>query len=124
MDEEKLPRRCWLQKFRNAFRGMKQGVRGQSSFFVHFFVAAAVLATAAVLHVSRPEWCMLILCITIVMAAEMFNSSLESMARAITDQWSPHLRNALDIASTAVLVAAIGASVVGAIILGSRVFDL
>jgi diacylglycerol kinase len=103
---------------------MKQGVRGQSSFFVHFFVAAAVLATAAVLHVSRAEWCMLILCITIVMAAEMFNSSLESMARAITDEWSPHLRNALDIASTAVLVAAIGASVVGAIILGSRVFDL
>ena len=116
MDEDKLPRRSWAQRFRNAFRGMKQGVRGQSSFFVHFFAAAVVLATAAVLHVSRAEWCMLILCITIVMAAEMFNSALESMAKAITDENDPHIGNSLDIAAAAVLVASIGAAIVGAII--------
>ena len=33
-------RRSWGAKFAAAFRGIKLGVRGHSSFFVHFFFAA------------------------------------------------------------------------------------
>lgn len=112
--------RSWAAKFRNAFRGLKAGVRGQSSFFVHFFVTAAVIAAGVVLGVDRYEWCILLLCITIVLVAEMFNSSLESMAKAITGRNHPHLGNSLDIASAAVLLAAIGAVIVGVIVLGHR----
>jgi hypothetical protein len=39
-------RRSWRAKFAAAFRGLKLGVRGHSSFFVHFFFAALVLAAA------------------------------------------------------------------------------
>jgi diacylglycerol kinase len=113
-------RRSWLRKFRDAFRGMKEGVRDQSSFVAHFCCAAAVLAAAAVLRMERVEWYVLLLCITVVLTAEMFNSALESMARAITGQPDPHLGNALDIASAAVLVASLGAVVVGAIVFGHR----
>jgi diacylglycerol kinase len=112
--------RSWFRKFRDAFRGVKEGVRGQSSFFVHFAVAAAVIVAGLVLRVDRYEWCLLMLCIAGVMTAELFNSALESMARAITHELDPHLGNALDIGSAAVLVASIGASIVGAIIFGHR----
>ncbi len=61
------------------------------------------------------------LCIAGVLTAEMFNSALESMAKAITGESDPHLGNSLDIGSAAVLVASIGAAVVGAIIFGHRV---
>ena len=37
-------RRRWRDKFREAIRGVKLGVRGHSSFFVHFFFAAMALA--------------------------------------------------------------------------------
>ena len=114
------PERYWNRKFRDAFRGMKEGVRGQSSFFVHFFTAAAVIAAAAVLGVSLVEWCLLLLCITGVLTAEMFNSALESMAKAITGESDPHLGNSLDIGSAAVLLASIGATVVGTIIFAHR----
>ncbi len=114
------PERSWASKFRDAFRGLKAGVRGQSTFFVHFFAAAAVIAAGAVLRVDLHEWCLLLLCITVVLAAEMFNSALESMAKAITGESDPHLGNSLDIAAAAVLAASIGASVVGAIIFGNR----
>jgi diacylglycerol kinase len=114
------PERSWSSKFRDAFRGMKAGVRGQSTFFVHFFVAAAVVAAGVVLSVHLYEWCLLALCIAGVMAAEMFNSALESMAKAITHQSHPHLGNSLDIAAAAVLVASIGASIVGTIIFARR----
>ena len=40
--EEHSPRRprTWADKFADAFRGLKFGIRGQSSFAVHFFLAA------------------------------------------------------------------------------------
>ena len=84
---------------------------------VHFFAAVLVLVTASVLGIdSTAEWCLLVLCITIVLVAEMFNSALESLARAITDQIDPHIGQALNVGSAAVLVAALGASVVGTLI--------
>ncbi|HBO43778.1 MAG TPA: diacylglycerol kinase [Planctomycetaceae bacterium] len=110
------PERPWHAKFRDAFRGLKCGIRGQSSFFAHFFMAAVVLVAAALLHLNHTEWCLLTLCIFTVLSAEMFNSAIESMARAITDENDPHVGQALDIGSAAVLLASIGASLVGLII--------
>jgi diacylglycerol kinase len=114
--EPPTPVRSWAEKFRDSFRGLKAGIRSQSSFFVHFFFTAVVLTAAAILKVHRNQWCVLILCITIVLTAEMFNSALESMARAITGESNPHLGNALDIAAAAVLVASVGATIVGVIV--------
>ncbi len=120
IDIEPNPERPWPRKFRDAFRGMKAGVRGQSSFFVHFFLTAAVIVAAVVLRVELIEWCILLICIAMVLSAEMFNSALESMAKAITGETDPHLGNSLDIGSGAVLVAAIGAAIVGGIIFINR----
>ncbi len=113
-DTYRPPKRSWPRKFRDAFRGMWRGIRGQSSFVAHFFVAALVIAAGFALNVSRVEWCVLALCITIVLAAEMFNSALESLAKAIDAGHNLHLEDGLDIASGAVLVTAIGAAAAGA----------
>jgi len=110
------PERSWHAKFRDALHGLKCGIRGQSSFFVHFFIAAVVLVAASLLHMNYTQWCLLVLSIFAVLAAEMFNSSLESMARAITDESDPHVGEALDIGSAAVLLVSFGAAVVGAIV--------
>jgi diacylglycerol kinase len=112
--------RFWVHKFRDAFRGVREGIFGQSSFLVHFLAAAAVVVAGVVLSVSPVEWCVLLLCIAGVLVAEMFNSALESMAKAITGESDPHLGNSLDIGSAAVLLASVGASIVGAIIFGHR----
>jgi diacylglycerol kinase len=113
-------RRSWPQKFRDAFRGVKQGVRGQSSFFVHCFTAAAVIAAGLVLRVNAVEWCLLALCIGGVLSAEMFNTALEALARAVTDRDDPHLRDALDVGSAAVLLAALSAVAVGTVVFAPK----
>jgi diacylglycerol kinase len=123
-DDLQSPERSWACRFRDAFRGLKAGVRGQSTFFVHFFATAVVIAAAAVLRVNEYEWCLLLLCIAGVITTEMLNSALESMAKAITGECDPHLGNSLDIAAAAVLVASIGASIVGSIIFTHRVGEL
>ena len=116
--------RPWKRKFADAFRGLREGVRGGSSFSAHFAAAAAVFALAAALRLDAASWCILLLCVAGVLAAEMFNSALESLARAITTEEHPHLRDALDIASGAVLTAAFGSIAVGFVLFGRRAGQL
>ena len=56
----------------------------------------------------------------VVFAAEVFNSALESLARAVTDKTDPHIRDALDIAAGAVLTASLGSVAVGLVLFGHR----
>ncbi len=113
--------RTWAAKFGDAFRGVAQEIRSQSSFRVHFAAAALVIVGGVVLQVSLLQWCILLVCIGGVLTAEMFNTAMEAIARAITDQPNRHIRIALDVASAAVLVASITAAAVGLIIFTNRV---
>src|SRR5262245_8497709 len=72
-------RRPWRTKFRDALRGVRLGVRGHSSFFVHFFCAALVIAAAAALQCGILEWALLVGCIGAVLTAELLNSALETL---------------------------------------------
>lgn len=110
------PRRRWRDKFRDAFRGVKLGVRGHSSFFVHFFFAAVVLAAGIVLRCEVLEWCLLLGCIGLVLTAELFNSALETMFHGQDAATKARTKGALDIAAGAVLMASGTAAVIGGII--------
>ncbi|MFW5693327.1 MAG: diacylglycerol kinase [Thermoguttaceae bacterium] len=115
----------WYAKFRNAFRGLGLGIRGESSFQVHFAFAVAVLLAGLLLRLDDlRQWCLLLLCITLVLAAELFNSALERMARAVSQQHDANLGAALDIGSAAVLTASFGAAVVGTVIFLARLGQL
>ena len=76
-------RRTWADKFGDAFRGLKFGIRGQSSFAVHFFAAAAVIITAAVMRCSPEEWALLVFAIGLVLTTELVNSAFETIFRGL-----------------------------------------
>jgi diacylglycerol kinase (ATP) len=114
------PRRTWYAKFRDAFQGLAFGIRGQSSFVVHTAAAIAVAIFAVALQVSLVEASLLALAVAGVMAAELFNTALERLADAVDTEHNPTIGEALDIASAAVLVAALGAATVGTIVFGYR----
>jgi diacylglycerol kinase len=116
--------RSWFRKFYDAGRGCLFGMQGQSSFAVHFLIALVVIGLAAWLRVERWEWVTLLLCITAVLCAELFNSAVEYLARAITKEHDENIGHALDIASGAVLIAALGSAVVGGLILGPRLWEI
>src|SRR5262245_22045445 len=99
------PRRRWRDKFGEAFRGAKLGIRGQSSFFVHFFTATLVVVTGIVLQCDLIEWCVLIGCIGFVLVAELFNSAIEALFRGLDQSARDRQFAALHIAAGAVLTA-------------------
>lgn len=109
--------RSWARMFADAVRGVAVAVGEEANFRVHFAVAAAAVAAGIWVDLSLERWCLIALCIAIVLAAEMANTAIEHLARAVTREPNPEVRDALDVASAAVLVAAIGAAAVGATVL-------
>lgn len=112
--------RTWFAKFGDAFRGVARSVSSQSSFAVHFPAAVATLAVAAFLGLSLVEWCVLVGAIGLVIAAEVINTSIEFLAKAVTSDFDPNVRDALDIASAGVFVTVVTAVVIGGLLLGNR----
>lgn len=112
--------RTWSRKFADAFRGLWRAVRSQTSFAVHVAAAVGVVAAGALFRVQAWEWGLLTLAIGLVLMAEIFNTGIESLARGPGSRRHPRLRDALDMASAAVLVAAITAVIVGLVVFGPR----
>lgn len=114
----------WRSKFGHALRGLKIGIRGHSSFAVHFFFAALVFVGAIVLECNLVEWCLLLMCVGGVLTAELFNSAIETLFCGLDNSIKPRCWQALDIAAGAVLAASITAAAVGSVIFLSRFWRL
>lgn len=108
----------WPRKFGHAFRGTWRAVRSEDSFAVHLPVALAVIVVAAALRIPPRDWAPLVAAIGAVLVAELVNTAIESLARALGPRRHPRIRDALDVASAAVLVAAASAVVIGLLVLG------
>lgn len=110
--------------FKNAFNGIWVAITTQANIRIHFVVASLVLIAAASLQVSIFEILVLILTITIVMLAEMINTSLEFLSDAVTIDHNPLIKNAKDVSAGAVLISAIFAFLVGLIIFIPKIIAL
>jgi diacylglycerol kinase (ATP) len=121
---ERPGRRNLGAKFVSAFRGLKRGIRGESNFFVHLFAAAVTVSAAAVFRISAIEWCLVVVCITAVFAAEMFNTAIESLAQTVSRQYNPRIADALDIAAAGVALVGLGSAIVGTVIFLPRLLPL
>lgn len=113
-------KRPWTAKFRDALRGWKLGIRGHSSFFVHFFFSALVLAAAGIMRCELEQWCLLIFCIGLVLTAELFNSAVETLFCGLDEATKDKTWQCLDISAGAVLMASVFAMVIGAAVFLNR----
>lgn len=109
----------WLGKFGFALRGVGLAMR-DPDVRVHVYCGIAVVFAGIALRVSRVEWCILVICIAVVVSAEIMNSSIERLAKAVTSEHDTNVGASLDLASGAVMTAAFGAAIVGAITFGHR----
>lgn len=121
MDE--FRKQSWLRKFSNAFRGIRVGLRSQNSFWFQLPCAILVTVLAIWLRVSWAEGAILGLCIVVVLAVEFLNTAIEFLSREVTTRESDLVRDSLDTAAGAVLVASLGAAVIGVMILLPKLLE-
>jgi len=113
----------WSDKFREAAAGLVDGVRTQESLRVHVVFAVTVVAVGAGLQIEAWRWAVLVLCIALVIASELFNSAIEQLVRALHPQRDPAIAIVLHMAAAGVLVNALAAVIVGLIVLGPPLLE-
>jgi diacylglycerol kinase len=115
------------RSFVYAFRGIGQLFVREHNARIHAAVGAAVIGLGLFLGVSRIEWSVLTLTIACVLCAEAMNSAVEALADALHPDPHPMIARAKDVAAAGVLLTAMGAAVVGLLVLGpplwQRIFD-
>ena len=103
--------------FRNARKGMRLSLKSERNIRIHLLAAVLSLSTAFCLHFSIEKFCILIMVISSVISAEMFNSAIEFTLDSIYhNRYSKMVGMAKDIAAGAVMVVTIMAILVGALL--------
>ncbi len=114
--------RSFLQQrwrsFGYAFKGITTLFQTQVHAWIHLCAMILVVAMGLFFDIKSWEWVVLILCITLVLAAEAFNTAIEFLTDLVSPDFHPLAGKAKDTAAAAVLICAIGAAIVGLIILG------
>lgn len=108
--------------FKNAFAGLRWAIRTQPNFRVHFFFAIFAVFVGFLVSLNRYEWILLTFTIVLGLVAELMNTSLEAMTDLITKEWRVDAKIAKDVAAGMMLTVAIGAVIVGLLILAPKLF--
>lgn len=91
---------------------------------IHLGAACAVLVLGQMLAVTPEQWALLALACALVLGAEALNTALEHVVDMASPQWSESARRAKDVAAAGVLLASVGAAVVGLLVFGPRLWCL
>ncbi|MCB9331670.1 MAG: diacylglycerol kinase family protein [Lewinellaceae bacterium] len=113
-----------IDSFRYALRGVVDLVRSQVNAQIHLAISAGVLLAGFWLGLSSLEWVAIVLCMALVLALEAVNTALEYLTDLVSPGQHPLAGKAKDVAAAAVLLAAIGAAVVGLIIFLPKLYAL
>jgi len=99
-----------------AWRGLVHLLRTQHNAWLHVVATIVVSLMGFTFRISSTEWCCLILCLTVVWTAEALNTAVESLTDLVSPEFHPLAGQAKDVAAGAVVIAATGTAIVGAIV--------
>jgi diacylglycerol kinase (ATP) len=99
-------------------------VASQYNARIHAAAAIVVVLLGWYFGFSKAEWCWIVTAIVIVWTAEGLNTALELLADVASPGFHPLVKQAKDVAAGAVLIAAIGAAVIGLLVIGPYVLAL
>lgn len=105
-----------IKSFGYAFKGIASLIRKEHNAWIH--CTAIVLVTIAGFHfgITPIEWCIVVLCFGLVLAAEGFNTAIERLVDLVSPDFHPIAGDVKDVAAGAVLICAIASAIVGLIV--------
>ena len=107
-----------------AWNGIVYFFRTQQNGRIQAIVALLVIVFGYLLKLSRTEWLIVVVCIAMVLAAEMINTAIEYLTDLVSPHYDIKAGRIKDVAAGAVLITAIGAAIVGVWIFLPRLIEL
>ena len=108
------------EKFRPAFQGLIDAIH-EPGCRTQIILAALALCAGFILKLSAGEWVAVIICIGMVITAEILNTCIERVCDLYSNEFDERIRLIKDLAAGAVLVSAIAALLCSLIILFSHI---
>ena len=112
-----------IESFRYAFAGFGHILRDQHNFWIHLAATVLVVIAGVILKVNHTEWCLLVIAIALVWITEFLNTALEMLADFVSPEKNETIRRVKDISAAAVLMASIGALIIGVIVFLPLILD-
>ncbi len=106
-----------LKSFPPAFRGLWLFFQIEHNARIHLVFGLTALGLSGWLGLSRERFCIIILTVAMVWAAEALNTVLEILVNMVSPDYSEAAKLAKDVGAAAVLIACLAAAAVGAILL-------
>lgn len=111
-----------LKSFTFAFAGIAAMLRTQHNAWIHLAATLTVVGAGFWFAIPRGEWLWLIAAIVMVWTAEALNTAFELLCDVASPEFHPLVKQAKDVAAAAVLIAALGATAIGALIFVPHLF--
>ena len=109
-----------LKKIVNSFKYATQGLcssfKTEGNMKIHIFVMILVIVLGTVLKINKQEWITCVICFSLVIGGELFNTSIETVVDIVMPTKNDKAKLAKDISAGAVLVLAIGSAIIGLLI--------
>ena len=112
-----------INSFKYAIEGIISSFRTEQNMKIHIFIMILVIILGIVLKLSALEWIILTIVIALVISAELFNTTIETVVDMITKEKNEKAKLAKDVAAGAVLVLAIGSVIIGLIIFIPKILE-
>jgi len=113
-----------IRSFKHAFRGIRTMLCSQQNARIHALATILAVLAGFFFRITGHEWCWIVLAITAVWAAEAMNTALELLSDATSPAFHPLIKKAKDVAAASVLIAAIGAVIIGGLVFGPYAVEL
>ena len=110
--------------FNSAINGIINTVRTERNMKIHLVAAILVLIACFFFDISKMEFLILAITITMVMAAEVVNTAIEAVVDMSTNYYHPLAKIAKNAAAGAVLITAINAVIVGYVIFWDKLTNI
>lgn len=109
-----------LRSVKHALRGIGIMLASQHNAWIHAVATVCVGVAGVLFGLSWSEWCWIVLAIVAVWTAEALNTAIEFLTDVASPNFHPIAGKAKDVAAGAVLLAAVGAAIIGLLVFGPR----
>ena len=117
-----------MKKIRNSFKYAIEGIwtslKTERNMKIHIFIMILVIIAGIILKINKSEWIICIILFAIVIGSELFNTSIETIVDMVMPEKNEKAKIAKDVSAGAVLVVAIGATIVGLVIFVPRILNI
>lgn len=105
-----------IKSFGFAFKGIAILFRTQANAQIHAVAIVLISIIGYLFHLSTIEWCLLIVCMAMVLMAEAINTALEFLVDLVSPEYHELAGKVKDVAAGAVLLSVIFCGIVWGII--------